>query len=152
MQLLGIIMQYSKKILSNSICLLTTISLLAACGGRTANPVMATQYGDANKNCKALEYDISSTEQEMNRIVGSTDKTGQNVALGVAGAFLLVPWFFMDFKNAEATEYQALRQRYSNLTSLAMDKGCDIRVKQYPEIKQAPAQQTTPSTRGGIQR
>ena len=133
------------------ICSMTAICLLSACGGRTANPVMSTQYGDANKNCKALEYDISSTEQEMNRIVGSTDKTGQNVALGVAGAFLLVPWFFMDFKNAEATEYQALRQRYSNLTSLAMDKGCDIRVKQYPEMRQTPAQQT-PTQRGGIQR
>ncbi len=133
------------------ICAMSAICLLSACGGRTANPVMATQYGDGNKNCKALEYDISSTEQEMNRIVGATDKTGQNVALGVAGAFLLVPWFFMDFKNAEATEYQALRQRYGNLTSLAMDKGCDVRAKQYPEMRQQPASQT-PTQRGGIQR
>jgi hypothetical protein len=32
-----------------------------------------------------------------------------------------------------------------------MDKGCDVKVKQYPEIKQPPAQQN-PAQRGGIQR
>lgn len=42
----------------------------------------------------------------------------------------------LNFNNAEATEYQALSQRYSNLTALAMDKGCDIKVKPYPELSQ----------------
>ncbi len=62
------------------------------------------------------------------------DKTGQNVALGVAGWFLLVPWFFMDFKNTEATEYEAYRQRYQHLTSIAIDKNCAVSNGYYPSI------------------
>jgi len=106
----------------------------SACGGRTAAPVMAAQYGDTSKNCKALEYEMTAAQNEMNRLLPKSDKTGQNVALGVAGAFLLVPWFFMDFKNAEQTEYEAYRQRYNNLASLAMSKNCKVEVQQYPSV------------------
>ena len=126
--------------MKNLIHLLVITSMLTACGGHTPNPVMTSQYGDNQKNCDALQYEISSTELEMNRIVGDTDKTGKNVALGVAGAFLIVPWFFMDFKDGEATEYQALRQRHENLMALAIDKKCGIKARQYPDIKeQAPS-------------
>jgi len=35
--------------------------------------------------------------------------------VGIAGVFFLVPWFFMDFKNAEAQEHEAYRKRYNHL-------------------------------------
>ena len=54
------------------------------------------------------------------------DATGKNVALGVAGAFLVVPWFFMDFKDGEATEIQALQRRNQWLSELAFEKDCQI--------------------------
>jgi len=63
---------------------------------------------------------------EIQRLLPKTEKTGKNVALGVAGWFLLVPWFFMDFKNAEATEYEAYRQRYNHLSTLAVSKNCQV--------------------------
>jgi hypothetical protein len=116
--------------------LITSIILLSACGGRTANPVMASQFGDNQKSCEALIYEIKNAENEIQLLLPKTDKTGQNVALGVAGWFLLVPWFFMDFKNAEATEYQALRQRHQNLTSIAMTKKCKVSAESYPSIEE----------------
>src|SRR5690606_20679539 len=85
----------------------TMLITISACGGRTPNPVMVAQYGDYQKSCKALEFEMTTIQGEIQRLLPKSDKTGQNVALGVAGWFLLVPWFFMDFKNAEQTEYEA---------------------------------------------
>lgn len=109
---------------------------LTACGGRTPSPVMISQYGDQNKNCKALEFEMTNIQSEIQRLLPKTDKTGKNVALGVAGYFLLVPLFFMDFKNAEAVEYEAYRQRYNHLASVAMSKDCSAEVIDLPSIQE----------------
>ncbi len=127
-----------KKIITATIVL--SIMSLSACGGRTPNPVMVSQFGDNEKSCEALVYEIQNAENEIQRLLPKTDKTGQNVALGVAGWFLLVPWFFMDFKNAEATEYQALRQRHQHLTSLAISKKCKVNAQNYPSIEEMKAE------------
>jgi len=114
--------------------------MLAACGGRTAAPVMIAQYGDQNKSCKALEFEMMTAQNEIQRLLPKTDKTGQNVALGVAGWFLLVPWFFMDFKNAEQTEYEAYRQRYNHLASIAMSKDCGVEPAEFPSVQEMKAE------------
>ncbi|MBE9109295.1 hypothetical protein IQ273_07690 [Nodosilinea sp. LEGE 07298] len=132
---------------------LLIISLLSvsACGGRTPTPVMSAQYGDKQKSCDVLEHEIANVESEMQRILPKTDKTNKNVLLCVTGWFFIVPWFFMDFKNAEQTEYEALRQRYSNLTSLAVSKECDVSKVNYPSVEEIKRQvesqskQQTPS-------
>ena len=79
---------------------------------------------------------MSNAQAEIQRLLPKRDKTGKNVALGVAGWFLLVPWFFMDFKNAEATEYEAYRQRYNHLASIAISKDCGVEPKEYPSIEE----------------
>ena len=112
------------------------ITSLTACAGRTPAPVMVAQYGDQNKSCKALQFEMTNIEGDIQRLLPKTDKSGQNVALGVAGAFLLVPWFFMDFKGAEQTEYEALRQRYNHLASIAMDKNCGVKPVTLPSVSQ----------------
>ncbi len=109
---------------------------LSACGGKTATPIMVAQYGDQNKSCKALEFEMTNVQSEIQRLLPKTDKTGKNVALGVAGWFLIVPWFFMDFKNGEQTEYEAYRQRYNHLASLAISKDCGVEPAQYPSVQQ----------------
>ena len=119
-----------------NVLLIVSVFALTACGGRTPQPVMVSQFGDQQKSCDALIYEIQNTEAEIQRLLPKTDKTGKNVALGVAGWFLLVPWFFMDFKNAEATEYQALRQRHQHLTSIAMSKKCKVSPQYYPTIEE----------------
>ena len=58
------------------------------------------------------------------------------MALGVAGWFLLVPWFFMDFKNAEAHEYEAYRQRYNHLSRIARVKNCRLTEIDLPSVQQ----------------
>jgi hypothetical protein len=59
--------------------------------GRAANPVAVNQYGDTVKSCKAIESELSFIDAEVTRLIPASEKTGKNVALGVAGWFLIVP-------------------------------------------------------------
>ncbi len=131
--------KFMKRISTLTMVSVLSVSLMA-CGGRTPSPVMVSQYGDHKKSCKVLEHEIVNIQHEIQLLLPKRDKTGKNVALGVAGWFLLVPWFFMDFKNAEATEYEAYRQRYQHLTAIAMDKDCDVAMQDYPSIAQMKAE------------
>ncbi len=119
-----------------SLLMISSLLFLTACGGRTPAPVMISQYGDQKKSCEALEFEMTNIQGEIQRLLPKTDKTGKNVALGVAGWFLLVPWFFMDFKNAEQTEYEAYRQRYNHLSVIAMDKQCDVETMDLPSVEE----------------
>ena len=125
-----------KRSFLNLAILISVAPFLINCGGRTPAPVMVAQYGDQNKSCEALRFEMSNAQSEIQRLLPKRDKTGKNVALGVAGWFLLVPFFFMDFKNAEATEYEAYRQRYNHLASIAISKDCGVERQQYPSIQE----------------
>ena len=123
-----------KKIIVHSF-VVSAVLMTAACAGRTPNPVSEYQYGDDKKSCERLKAEISDTNAEIARLLPETDKTGENVALGVAGAFLLVPWFFMDFSEAEQVEVNALRKRHNNLVYLAGDKSCGFDNKEIPPFQ-----------------
>jgi hypothetical protein len=105
------------------------------CGGRAANPVMVHQHGDRNLSCAAIERECCFIEEEISRLMPKTEKTGKNVALGVTGAFFIVPLFFMDFSHAEQIEVNAYRQRYNYLLILAEEKQCGIEKEQIPEFQ-----------------
>jgi hypothetical protein len=120
----------------NFLSVVVVTVLLVGCGGRAASPVMVNQFGDASKSCDALQFEMNSIQSEIQRLLPKKDKTGKNVALGVTGFFLIVPLFFMDFKNAEAQEYEAYRQRYNHLASIAMTKECHIEKEEYLSIEQ----------------
>lgn len=116
------------------------------CAGRTPNPVAPYQLGDDRKSCNALKAELGYTEQDILRKIPEADKTGQNVALGVAGAFFLVPWFFMDLSKADQVELEALRRRYNNLLILAEEKQCGFETKPLPDPqKAAPAAAEAPA-------
>ena len=122
------------KSISKVLILLFSFQIFAyGCGGRAANPVMSSQYGDQKKSCNALRIELSQTEQELRRLMPDTDKTGKNALLGVAGLFLIVPWFFMDFKGAEEVEVNALRNRYNTLAIMASEKNCGFKVAEPPK-------------------
>lgn len=104
---------------------ITVVDLLSACAGKVANPVSAVQLGDDDKSCKAISYEISSNQDEINRLLPKTNKTGKNVVLAITGWFVIIPWFFMDFSDAEQQEINALRTRNTNLTSLSISKKCN---------------------------
>ena len=115
----------SKKILSvlTSMIVFSSIS----CAGRTANPVATYQPGDNALSCSGLRITMANVQAEIDRIAPNANKTGKNTALGVAGAFLIVPWFFMDFSGADEIELNAYRRRYNHLVVLYNEKGCDSR-------------------------
>jgi hypothetical protein len=120
----------TKKLFSIMVSLFVCFTfVLAGCGGRAANPVMVSQFGDQRKSCEALQVEMSQNQQEISRMLPETEKTGANAALGVAGLFLLVPWFFMDFSESEQIEVNAFRQRYNHLALVAMDKNCGYDTK-----------------------
>ena len=120
--------------------LLSVMMTLAGCGGRTANPVMISQSGDENLSCKGLKFEMANIRDDIQTLLPKTDKTAQNVALGVAGSFFLVPWFFMDFKNADKAEYDAYRQRYNHLLAIAISKNCSIKSEKLPSVEEMKAQ------------
>lgn len=117
-----------------STVMVASILLLAACGGRDAEPVIVTRHGDDRKSCEVLIYDIEHIEFEIHKLLPETeDKTMKNIGYGVAGFYtFFIPWLLIDFSNAEAKEYEALRARHEHLSAIAAEKGCDIEPKYFP--------------------
>ena len=101
-------------------------AMLVGCGGRSANPVASYQPGDEQRSCTGLQAEIASNEQEIIRLLPYENAAGKNVALGVAGVFFIVPFFFMDFKDAEELEIRALRQRNQRLREIAYNNECSL--------------------------
>ena len=99
---------------------------LSGCCGRAPNLVVAYQPGDEDRSCEALRAEIAENETEIVKLLPGEDATGKNVALGVTGAFLVVPLLFMDFKDGECIEIDALRRRNLWLREAAHNKGCSL--------------------------
>lgn len=109
------------------ICILLVLSvLLSGCAGREANPIVIYMPGDEKRSCPALHAEMAQIQAEMQRMAPKTDKGLSNALWATAGVFLIVPFFFMDFKDAERIEYNALRQRYNRLLVYAAEKECDF--------------------------
>lgn len=113
-----------KKIVSAMVAV--SIISMVGCAGRPANPVMVDQIGDNKKSCATLETEMQGIQTQIQTLVPETDKTGKNVGLGIAGAFLIVPLFFMDLTESEKIEVNAYRQRYNRLQIIASEKKCDF--------------------------
>jgi len=135
---------------------LITILLIASivsagCAHTTANPVLLAQPGDDVKSCDAISNEMqqmvetkATAESDRNKQIGA------NVALGVAGVFLIVPWFFMDTGNAATVEERAAQARYQRLNQMQIDRKCPATPYQSaaagsPETKVPSASSTNPS-------
>jgi hypothetical protein len=97
----------------------------AGCANKTANPVPVAQVGDESKSCDAIANEMQNMLNAQTTAEGDkNNQTGANIALGVVGAFLIVPWFFMDLGNAATVEQKAARARYERLQQMQTDKRC----------------------------
>lgn len=138
----------------SAILLFTAISL-SSCAGREPRPVETSQPGDYEKSCDTLNSEMKHLDEDILERFPKADKTGTNVGLGIAGAFLLVPWFFMDFSKADEIEISALIQRHNHLLIIAQDKGCDTERERIPTLeemkKQAKEAQATKQQTGQAQ-
>ena len=130
--------QLAKKTVS----IIITVAFITGCAGRTPNPVAVNQYGERDRSFTLLKANWLLIDAEVSRLLPASDKTAKNVALGIAGWFLLVPWFFMDFSQAEQTEINALRQRHNHLVILVGEKDCETQKTVAQEVvkkSQGPA-------------
>lgn len=114
----------------------------AGCAGREANPVPAYMPGDENRSCTALKAEVAQLQVDMQRLLPKTDKGLTNALWATAGVFFIVPFFFMDLKDAEKIEFDAMRQRHNRLLVYAAEKGCDfgeVRAERILSIKERKA-------------
>ena len=117
--------------------LLLAALLVMGCAGRPATPVMVYQPGDQTRSCDALERELELIEDAIVRLLPKTDKAEKNTRLGVAGIFLLVPFFFMDLSKAEQVEVNALTKRYNHLLTIGQENGCGFKQTRSPDFKKS---------------
>ncbi len=114
------------SLVREAICVLLAWAVfITGCAGREANPVTTYVQGDENLSCGAISEEIKQIKAKMEELKPKTNKFGTNALWAVAGVFLIVPFFFMDFKDAEKIEYDAYHHRQDRLIVIAKDKGCE---------------------------
>jgi len=112
-----------KKVIS--LTLVVSI-FFVGCAGREANPIPAYLPGDNERSCEVLVAEIAQLQADMQRLLPKTNKGVTNTLWATAGVFLIVPFFFMDLKDAEKIEFDAMRTRHNRLLLICADKGCDM--------------------------
>lgn len=123
------------------ICLLLAFAVFfAGCAGRESNPVPVYVPGDENRSCAALRAETAQLQVDMQRMLPKTDKGLSNALWATAGVFTLgLGFFFMDFKDAEKIEFDAMRQRHNRLLVYAAERKCDfgeIKMERIPSIEE----------------
>lgn len=109
--------------------------IVMGCAGRPADPVMVYQPGDKMRSCDAMERELELIEDDVRDLLPKTDKAEKNTRLGVAGIFLLVPFFLMDLSKAEQIEVNALTKRYNHLLMIGKENGCGFELDPIPEFE-----------------
>jgi len=103
------------------------------CAGRQANPIPSYLPGNENRSCRALQAEIAQLESDMQRILPETNKFGYNALCVAGGILVIVPFFFMDLKDADKIEWEAMRVRHNRLLVYAAEKECDFGGKGTPD-------------------
>jgi hypothetical protein len=118
------------------IALLLAVSIsIMGCASKTPNPVPLAQVGDETKTCDAITNEMQQMIDAKTMAEGDGNtQVGKNVALGVTGIFLIVPWFFMDLGNAATVEQRAAQARFQRLQQMAFDKKCPNTPVMKPDV------------------
>ena len=108
------------------VCSLLIVSIaFVGCAGNAPNPIATYLPGDRNKSCPALEAEIANIDKQIVRKHSQKkSQEGENLVWFIGGCFLIVPWFFMDLKENEKVEIEALQGRKDALLVIAAEKGC----------------------------
>ncbi len=84
-----------------------------------------------------------------------SSQVGSNVALGVIGVFLIVPWFFMDTNNANTVEEKAAKARFERLQQMGVDRKCPAvpaYISPNQDKQQTGTESTNPNSTGSVER
>lgn len=121
----GILKRQLNRLVSGAVAVAVMAGAVTGCASTTANPVQVAQVGDDTKSCRAIYNEMEDMRAQITTSAGEgNSQVAKNVGLGVAGAFLLVPWFFMDLGNAHTVEEKAAAARLKRLAALYEDKQC----------------------------
>ena len=113
--------------------IVVVLFIAQGCAGRSAHPVTVAQSGDAKKTCKALRKETNQILRRIHKMVPYIKKKDKKTILKmVTGALIVIPWFFVDMKDAEKVEANALRERYNYLSTLVGERNCRFRA---PKLK-----------------
>ena len=83
------------------------------------------QPTDAFADCTALLIEGQTNNQKITSLAGDQGaKVAQNVVAGVAGLFIPVLWFGMDFQGTAGVEIEALQARQQYLAARAAQQHC----------------------------
>lgn len=113
------------------------------CAGREANPIPCYMPGDEKLSCESLKQEISQLQSDMLGLLPKTDKGFTNTLWAAGGVVAIVPYFFIDMKDAERIEYEAFRRRHNRLLLIAREKDCDmegIRAEPIQSLEQQKSQ------------
>src|SRR5882757_5849873 len=114
---------------------------LGACAGRAPAPVAVVQPTDRYMDCTAILAEVGANNERVKQLAADKGlKTTQNVAAGVAGIFIPILWFGMDFQGTADTEITALQSRQQYLSMMADQKRCGTE----PEPAPPPAARAKP--------
>jgi hypothetical protein len=126
------------------VVLLSAAVINVGCVTSTPNPVPLAQVGDETKTCDAITNELQQMRNQQLQAQGDRNsQVGGNVALGVLGAFFIVPLFFMNTGNAHTVEERAALARYERLQQMGNDRKCPS----MPSSK--PVQETATQIPGG---
>jgi len=112
--------------MKKALCVVLCFTIfLAGCGGHAANPVDRYMAGDEDKSCNSLYAEMSQIDTEITQKRKEiSDRDTWNIILFVGGFFTIVTWFFMDVKNSQEVELDALGARKKALSNIFHDKDC----------------------------
>jgi len=109
------------------LCIVLSFAVfLGGCMGREPNPVPLNKPGDEKRSCDSLKAEVVKLQKDMLALLPKTDKFKTNAVFATTGVLLIVPFFFMDFADAEKTEFEAMRQRHNLLLNYLKTKKCDV--------------------------
>ena len=76
-------------------------------------------------DCAAILAEVQANNKKMQELASEEGfKVAQNVAAGVAGLFIPILWFGMDFQGTASKEAMALNSRQQYLATLAEQRRC----------------------------
>ncbi|MDK6547941.1 hypothetical protein QP375_25990, partial [Escherichia coli] len=102
-------------------------SILAGCAHTDANPsITEFQPGDNEASCAVLHSSITTAQRQADDAHSAHNwQVGTNIFDGIAGAFVLVPWFFIDVGTGNSTDEKNAKNRVAHLRTLLAQKHCD---------------------------
>lgn len=112
------------------ICAAVISAVLSGCVHNEPNPtIQEYRMGDNEASCEILHANKTNAERQRDEAHSAHNwQIGTNIFDGVAGAFLLVPWFFIDTGNGHEIDERNASARIANMDILLAQKHCDAPV------------------------